>query len=159
MPTDRFFGPQANLRTLIANSSTFQTEVGAVDASAALARIEYYSAPGLVALPRPRAILGSSGQIRMDKVASTGWEVDAPLEFEFQRESDPADKDDPAAGYATFYGIVEDIIDDIAELSGSNGFLDVQAIVMAGDPLLWVEDLNDGVEYWNAIISVECGGA
>ena len=159
MTSDRFFGPLTNLRTLIANSATFQTEVGAGDASAALASITYYSVGVPATFTRPRMFIGSAGDLSMNKVSTTGWEVGGSLEMEFQRESDSGDVGDPAAGFATFGAILDAIIDEMAALSGSNGYLDVRGFSLASDPLLWVEELNDGVEYWNAIVNVAIGGA
>ncbi len=160
MPSDRFFGPLANLKTLIANSATFQTIVGAADAPAALASIVYYSAPGIVEVPRPRALLGSGEGRGITKVSSTGWSASGnDLEFELQRDSDPGDVGDDEAGFVTFFQLVDDMIDEMAALSGSNGFLDVEAFALAGDPLKWSEELNDGSEFWNVIINVTVGGA
>jgi len=156
MTSSRFFSPLANLRTLIANSATFQSEVGAGDASAALSSVNYYSQGPTAG--RPRALVGGRGR-SLNKSSSSGWDLRGGLQFEFQRESDSADVDDVDAGFATYFGILETIIDEMAALSGSNGYLDVRAFILENDPLLWREDMNDGEEFWSAVVNVDIMGA
>lgn len=146
------------MKTLIASSATFQSEVGAANTAAALPSVTYYSAGVPATYPRPRAFVGSAGERSIEKTSSTGWDLSGGLEFEFQRVSDPADVGDDELGFITFGEIVDAIIDEMAELSGSNGFLEVTSFTQLGDPLKWKEEFNDGTEFWNVIFNVGISG-
>lgn len=155
MPDDLFYEPLISLEILLANCAEFQTQTGTGTPAAARAFIHNYSAFPREVDPMPRAIVGAEPGRVLTKVSSGGWEMSGPMLFEFQRESDGGDVGDHRAGAAVFGPIMDNIIDEMKVLSGSDGFLNVTAFAEVGTPTVFAAEHADGVEYWGAVYEVQ----
>lgn len=113
--------PLENLRILVANSSTFQTWVGAIDATAALARI-YKIAKAEAGLVRPFCMVDHESTSKTKIAEPNTFEPSGALRLFFEDVPDDSDASNEAIIEA-FTNEVGGIIDDMEALAGTDGFL------------------------------------
>lgn len=131
----RLYLPIANLRRLLSESATFQTIVGAGNATDALPYIYLGEASDDGTQGRPRAIVGSPGGRRLCKTSTTGWKLEGALFVALEFNTDPVASTVQDA-YATFAQQVEDILDEMATLAGQDDYLDVIEFQEIEEPML-----------------------
>ncbi len=155
MPQKNFKLPIDNLKTLAANSAKWQEVTGALDANAAKAFID----EGSSTKSRPRMIVGSAGSRSLKKGNTTGWNADGALAMQIEIATPAIHKNDHNASWAWFMDIVDTIIDEMAELAGQNGFLNVTEFTEDLPAIPVEEEFDDeGEEFWVTIFDVEVDG-
>jgi len=155
MPNDLFLLPITNLRALAAASARWQTLTGSASAAQAADRIYKNSARGIEDHPRPRMIVGTAGNRSLVKQTSTSWFMEAPLFLEVEIETPEELIGDHNAAHDWFLGEIETIIEEMAALAGSAGYLDVNQFNEVEPPLPFDEPLNDEREYWGTVYEVQ----
>lgn len=160
--SDLLLAPVNHLQTLIASSAAFRAEVGAASVATAKARI--YKGEKRGEITESRAIIGRYPGSVFRKVGSgPTFEFEGTglfLLFEFLETTN---RDDPDAAFDSFCGKIEQIIDEIAVLCGTdNGagtqYLDVIAIEEAMPPMPCDPDQHQGVYFWGCEYRITHGG-
>jgi len=156
MPSDLFLLPITKLQTLVASTARWQALVGCSTAGEAAKSVYKNSARGIN--PRPRAIVGTTGNRTLRRKSTTSWNLTAPLFMEFELETPDEFIGNHNAGHDWFLGEIETLIEQMAALAGSNGHLDVEEFTEAEPPLPFAEELNDEREYWGTVWEVAISG-
>ena len=125
-PTGQLGKAAVNLKNLLAESSTFQTAVGAGDAAAAKALIfigEYFPDPG-DGITRPFALI-SRNDDRSESIGSSGFGFSGILVLSFEREISAQYQDDDQADNAEieFLNFIDSCVEDCQGLSNQPGYL------------------------------------
>lgn len=158
MPSNLFLDPILNLRLLVAATAGWQALVGADDAGEAAEAVYLYSALDDKQHPRPRVIVGPAEGRSLQRVTTTSWQMRGPLFFEFELETPDEYLGDHNAAFVWFMGHVQALIEQMAALAGSNGYLDVVAFDEAQPALPFEAPLSDGKEYWATMWEVSVIG-
>jgi hypothetical protein len=143
--TGHFGLPLENGKTLVANSSTFQTWTGAANAAAAEAFAHIFiEADANVTLPAVFINWSDGAQWRSNSMGdghSYGPRVNGNIQMVFQAEQSPLWSVDPDECARVFTEVVDGIIGDMVVLNGTNDFLIVQAFSpMVGAPQPTLQD-------------------
>jgi hypothetical protein len=148
--TDLQLAPLNHLQTLIASSAAFRTEVGAANVAAAKARI--YKGEKLGELTESRAIIGAYPGRVWRKRGTAHWEFEGSglfVNFEFL---ETANRSDPNAAHDSFIAKIEDILNEITALCGTDDgttqYLDVVEITEAIPAMPCDPDQHQGVYFW-----------
>ncbi len=158
MPSNLFLTPITNLQSLLAGTARWQELTGAESAAAAAAAIYKQSCGDEDKHPRPRAIVGTTGNRSLRRITTTGFQMTAPLFLEIQLDTPDEYIGDHNAAFDWFMLEVETLIEQMAGLAGTDGYLDVTEFLEAEPPLPFAEELNDGREYWGTIWEIEIIG-
>jgi len=152
------WGPVANARTLLSNSSTFQTLVGEATAGAAAAHIYTPGiTPGDIAAARPFAVVDQGSEREMVRNSTDGF-TDAGSIF-FLLEADVADgnlgqtKAKWEAAHKAFLGALGDIIADMIATSHGPGYLYMTGFRLIFGPQR-SEDTGEG-DFYQAICEIQ----
>jgi len=152
-PTGEFGLAVYNLRSLLAESSTFWTEISATGTDAekkiqALTKIhvaEYWPDD---AFERPFMVISRAGDDGSESIAATAYGASGTLHFTFERTipAEFQDQSDSPDAELNFLEIVDGIMSDCQALSGSAGYLLTRSWRIADGPskientnIYWVE--------------------
>ena len=125
--------PLENLRTLVANSSYFQTWVSAADAAAACAHIYRVATDPPLAAKRPFATVRHCEPAEFAFDAATGADSGA-VELWFEAAIAAGNQDDHADAEFAFTNVISMILSDIVTLSHQGGYMVVREIECLDGP-------------------------
>jgi len=154
--------PLENLRTLLANSATFKTWVGAADVTAAKDRI-YLAGVAGTAYTRPYAVVMQAGAGGLERVAEADG---AAKRFIASGRLLLALEDDVPSDYQSSYADAEldftntigAIISEMEALAGTSGFLAVKHIAIHSGPARSDADEKSSTgDYYQIVLEVEWG--
>lgn len=163
-PTGILSLPIASLRIIISESTAFQTWVGAADATAA--RLSIFPAGMEVQGARPLCVINyADGGFSMPRIAGGSRGHFDPgasgrLQFHFEADVAPDMQDDPdfADGYFSFTNTVGAILSDIAELSGSDAYIDLRSVTLTYGPSRADQSIQEAEgDFYIAAFAVEWG--
>ena len=158
MQSNLFLGPINNLQTLLATTERWQELTGAETVAAAKSHIYKKSARDESQHPRPRAIVGTTGNRRLQRTSTTGFQMTAPLFLEVEIETPDEHVADHNAAFDWFMLEVQTLVEQMATLVVAGGYLDVTDFIETEPPLPFAPELNDGVEYWSTMWQLEIAG-
>lgn len=119
----------SNVRTLLANCTTFQDWTGSQTAEEAAEHIYPFSAD-LNLLTRPFAVVDVR-EYRANKETNSSFEhaIGVMLAFEADTEGDEYNE-----SYFAFFDVVSAIVDEMQEKAGTDGLFDMQNIELEDGP-------------------------
>ena len=130
-----------NLKNLLAESSMFQTAIGATGTpeekiAAAKLRIHLtaYDRPAGADFTRPFALIAKTGNDTNEKVATNASLVAGDMELRFDRDISEAYKDDPGNAELEFLNFIDAIIADMWNLSNQPGYFAINSINITEGP-------------------------
>lgn len=155
-PTGIYAGAMATLRTMLSNSASFQTEVGADDAAEALAFIYQ------VRIDDPTQdcfiILGFGPVSRqiVSRGARNYFTGNGQLNMKLIREVKDSEKADYSDTFVAFGNLIGGILADVEALSGTGGNLNITGFEV-GEAMDSVEKLedNDTITRRDMIVEVD----
>jgi hypothetical protein len=148
--------PLSALRTMVSQSATFQTWVGAANAAAALASIHMV---GLAEadVARPFALVTLGDNWRRTYAGTNRFTMNGELFLVLEGEVDAANVDDFADAEFEFTNTVGGIIEDLEALSESEALI-VQSIRVQDAPQRsWRDEKASEGEYYNCVFAFEYG--
>lgn len=127
-----------NLRTALANSTTFQAWVGAADAAAALASIHLYDvdpdADKSFQAQMPLAIVRDADPPQVAWTHLSAWPLGGVVVVEFLDAVAAANQSDHEAAGNAFRNNAEGVLDDLMALSEAGGYLMIRRIEPESGP-------------------------
>lgn len=154
--------PLKNLQTLVSNSSTFQTWVGAADAATAAARI-YLVGEDKSATTRPFAVVHHLDPAEFNREAQAGGAVQCFVEsgavgLIFEDDVGAAYAADHADAEMEFTNIVGAVISEMEDLAGSGAYLNVTRFgVITGPARSALDEAESEGDYYGIQFRVEYG--
>jgi hypothetical protein len=124
------------LRTMISQSTSFQTWTGTANATAALARI-YFEAQDDASIARPFSLVFMGNEYVQQSIAGGASQVFQPsgqLVMMFEDAVAPGNAGSEADSYFAFANEIGDVIDDLLALGGTDSLLSFESIALTGGP-------------------------
>jgi hypothetical protein len=124
------------LRTMISQSSSFQTWTGTANAAAALARI-YFEAQDDSSVVRPFALVFMGNEYVQQSIAGGASQVFQPsgqLVMMLEDAVAPGNAASHADAYFAFANELGDLIEDLMALGGTDSLLSFESIALTGGP-------------------------
>ena len=125
-PLNMLSKPLGLLRDMIANSATFQSWVGAIDATTAKPFIHFIRPPNT--FTRPLALIDFGKEYNRQRTANDKFEPSGDIDLTFEEDITPANTDNWQDAAFTFTNQIGKIIEEIEAVQGVNPFLSIRAI-------------------------------
>lgn len=149
----------SNARTLLSNSTTFQTWVGAASAAAALSRIHMVTG-GDGAPTRPYAVVSWAADAYSATAVSGGYghtyEESGAVEVLFENSVGSGNSADSDAAFEHM-NAVGGIVADLAAIAGSGSYLNVKRFSLSAGPARSRDSQGEGTDYVQSVWRLEWG--